>query len=161
MELQPGDAIEYKGKPGKVTKVTDQKVGIQLDDPDDKDQPKGLVNKTSCVKLEKTSVPEGAVTPSRNRSARAGGGAAIGMAIGAMVAGVVGASVGAGVVGAGVGKTGTPLHSSDPHQHLFSLSHPLLYQSWLSLQYVEASGVLVNTHFRLLPLSGSPEPHLV
>ena len=103
MELQVGDAIEYKGKPGKVTKVTDQKCGIQLDDPDDKDQPKGLVNKTNCVKLEKTSVPEGAVTPSRNRSARAGGGAAIGMAIGAMVAGVVGASVGAVLGGALVG----------------------------------------------------------
>ena len=83
-----------------------------------------------------------------------GAGVGRGLVVGA---GVVGASVGAGVVGASVGA----LQSSDPHQHLFSLSHPLLYQSWLSLQYAEASGVLVNTHFRLLPLSGSPEPHLV
>ena len=105
MEFQVGDSIEYKGKPGKVAKVGKeggQKVGIQLDDPSDKDQPKGDVMKTG-VKLLKTSVPAAAVTP-RNRSARAGGGAAIGMAIGAMVGGVVGASVGAVLGGALVGS---------------------------------------------------------
>ena len=109
MEFKIGDTIEYKGKQGKVTKLMEKKVGIQLDD----ESYKGDVMKTSVTKVapqgsEKASTPAPAktaepITPATSpRLKKMATASMIGAVLGGVALGPVGAAAGA-ALGAAIG----------------------------------------------------------
>ena len=105
-----GDAIEYQGKTGKVTKETAKMVGIELDDGQVKNVMKASVKKVdqaAPVAESHAAVLEepGAATTPRRSVQWVGVGAGLGAVAGALVSGPIGAAAGA-ALGAALGGKG-------------------------------------------------------